>query len=113
MPRPRNSSEPRRTWKAILSDKDDENNWAINRVGYNWSTLKLLDGTTVAAAALWNGSTLNYPINRTELGTTLSSTATYSNTTASGKPYSTMAGAACNNFTTGNTTIIRHGEMWD
>ena len=90
------------TWKALLSDPADENNWAINRIGYNWSTLEMVDGTDVATAGqIWNGTLLS-PLNKNQSGAVLSSTNTYSNTTANGKPYSTNPASACGSWTTGN-----------
>jgi hypothetical protein len=38
------------TWKAIVSSTN-ELAWAINRVGYNWNELRLVDGTTTVAYA--------------------------------------------------------------
>ena len=90
------------TWKALLSDPADENNWAINRIGYNWSTLELVDGTDVATAGqIWSPPLLS-PLNKSQSGAVLSSTSTYSNTLANGRPYSTNPASACGSWTTGS-----------
>ena len=89
------------TWKALLSDPGDENNWAINRIGYNWSTLKLVDGVDVATAGqLWSGPLLN-PLNKNQSGGVLASTSTYSNTRADGRPFATAASSGCSGYTSG------------
>jgi hypothetical protein len=78
------------TWRAILSSTA-EATWAVNRVGYNWAELRLVDGTTTVAYApnLW--STLLNPIIQTEFGATRPSTRILSGTASNGKTYSTTA----------------------
>lgn len=75
------------TWKAILSGTA-EAEWAVNRVGYNWNELRLVDGTTTVAYApnLW--STLLNPIIKTEFGVTRASTRVLSGTASDGRAYS-------------------------
>jgi hypothetical protein len=78
------------TWRAIISSTA-EATWAVNRVGYNWAELQLVDGTTTVAYApnLW--STLLNPIIQTEFGATRPSTRILSGTASNGKTYSTTA----------------------
>lgn len=93
------------TWKAIISDKTDESNWAVNRIGYNWSTLRTVDGTDVMVAGqIWNtaSSPLLYPINKTQTGVIVSSAETYTNTTSAGAAkYTDGSTSACTNYTAG------------
>jgi len=103
------------TWKAILSGIV-EAEWAINRVGYNWSELRLVDNTTVVAYAggLW--STLLSPIIQTEFGATRGSTRVLSGTASNGKSYSSVSdlsnfynwtGAACSEtYMQGNSSSL-------
>ncbi|MDD3021467.1 MAG: hypothetical protein PHX61_10910, partial [Alphaproteobacteria bacterium] len=81
------------TWKAILSETS-ENSWAVNRVGYDWSELQLVDGTTVIyAPSLWETATqsLLNPINRNENGSLLTARRVWSATKDDGKPVNTSA----------------------
>ena len=76
------------TWKAIVSGIT-ESEWAINRVGYNWTELQLVDGTVVAyAGGLW--STLLSPIVKTQNGVVRAATRVHSGTAANGKGYSSV-----------------------
>ncbi len=86
------------TWKAVLSGIA-ETEWAVNRVGYNWNELRLVDGTTVAYAPnLWG--TLLTPVVKTESGTTKASAYVYSGTATNGSTYSSVAGFSnLNNWT--------------
>gem|GEM_PF-2276506 len=78
------------SWKALASGIG-ESDWAVNRIGYNWNKLQLVDGTTdvVMAGNIWStGSTttsLIAPISKKANGTTLSSTYVNANTTEYGK----------------------------
>jgi hypothetical protein len=78
------------TWRAIISSTN-ELAWAVNRVGYNWNELRLVDGTTVVAYApnLWSG--LLNPIIKTEFGATRGSTRILSGTASNGSAYSSVA----------------------
>lgn len=76
------------TFKAIISGIA-ESEWAINRVGYNWTELQLVDGTTVAyAGGLW--STLLSPIVKTQTGVTRAAARVHSGTAPNGKAYSSV-----------------------
>lgn len=90
------------TWKAIISGVT-EPEWAISRIGYNWSELQLVDGTTVTYAPnLWGSSpVLMSPIVKDETGTTRINQYVYANTLVTGFPYSTNSSslATCNNWT--------------
>ncbi|HNQ92922.1 MAG TPA: hypothetical protein PKI93_08345, partial [Alphaproteobacteria bacterium] len=76
------------SWKAILSgDLSKESEWAINRIGYNWSELRTVTGATVVYAPnLWNTSVqpLLAPINKTATGADLN-TSVATNTNSVGK----------------------------
>lgn len=87
------------TWKAIMSGIT-EPEWAISRVGYNWSELRLVTGTTVVFAPnLWTGSLIN-PITKTESSGDQIGVAILSNTRTTGLPYSTISDASsCHNWT--------------
>lgn len=102
------------TWKAILSGIT-ESEWAINRVGYNWTELQLVDGTTVAyAGGLW--STLLAPIVKTQNNVVRAATRVHSGTAANGKAYSSVAdlsnmynwtGGACSaSYYQGNSSAL-------
>lgn len=98
-------------WKAILSGWD-EADWAINRVGYNWTTLRLIDNTTnvVLAGNLWKTSSLSLlnPISKTELGAILSTTSVATNSNTKGFPSYVGGSLACLNWTNGNTTGLTY-----
>lgn len=101
------------TWKAILSGIS-EADFAINRVGYNWSELQLIDGTTVAYAPnLWEASSvpLLSPISMTESGATLVNRAVHTNTLSSGLAKTTTAQTSdnCNNWTSGSNSVVGTG----
>jgi len=78
------------SWKALASGIG-ESDWAVNRIGYNWNKLQLVDGTTdvVMAGNIWStGSTttsLIAPISKKANGTTSPSTYVNANTTEYGK----------------------------
>lgn len=79
------------TWKAIVSGAvGNEPDWAVNRIGYNWSELQLVNGTTVAyAGGLWQSS--NIPllnaIVKDPTGATVSSSYVWTGVHANGLPY--------------------------
>jgi hypothetical protein len=103
------------TWRAIISSTN-ELAWAVNRVGYNWNELRLVDGTTVVAYApnLWSG--LLNPIIKTEFGATRGSTRILSGTASNGSAYSSVAdlsnlfnwtGATCSaTYMQGNSSAL-------
>ncbi len=103
------------TWKAIISGIT-EPTAAINRVGYNWTELRLVDNTTVVAYAggLWQ--TLLSPIIKDEFGVTRASTRVLSGTASNGMPYSYVAdlsnirnwtGGTCSaTYMQGNTSAL-------
>lgn len=102
------------TWKAILSGVA-ETDWAVNRVGYNWSELQLVDGTTVAYAPNLFGTLLS-PIVKTEFGGTRASTRVLSGTNSSGGSYTAASdlsnlynwtGATCSaTYMQGNSSAL-------
>jgi hypothetical protein len=89
------------TWKAIISGGSAQPEWAVNRVGYNWSTLTLVDGTPVVYAPnLWTSSpSLMSPIVKTQTGATLANQDVYTNTTALGFPVTQTEASICQNWT--------------
>lgn len=93
------------TWKAIIS-YSAEANWAVNRIGYNWQELQLVDATTVVYAPnLWSGALLN-PIVKNETGATDSNREVFSATLSNGSSISNTASAYnCSDWTT-----TGHGE---
>lgn len=96
------------TWKAIISGATLENNAAVNRVGYNWSELRTVTGTTVVYAPnLWKTATISLlsPIVVNQNGTnSLDASGVYSNTKADGSAYSTATdGSNCLDWTTSMT----------
>ncbi|MCB9984733.1 MAG: hypothetical protein H6864_03490 [Micavibrio sp.] len=98
------------SWKALVSGIA-ENEWAVNRIGYNWNKLQLVDGTTdvVMAGNIWStGSTttsLLAPISKRANGATLISTYVHANTTEYGKSNGTNAAVdACVDWTLKTTT---------
>lgn len=102
------------TWKAILSGVA-ETDWAVNRVGYNWSELRLVDGTTVAYAPNLFGTLLS-PIVKTEFGVVRSSARVFSGTNSDGASYSGVSdihnlynwtGASCSTtYMQGNSSAL-------
>lgn len=94
------------TWKAVLSGTA-EPEWAVNRVGYNWNELQLVDATTVAYAPnLW--STLLSPIIKTEFGVTRASTRVLSGTASDGRSYSLVNDSSNHNNWTSNICGVAH-----
>jgi len=79
-------------WKAVLSGTA-ETDWAVNRVGYNWDELRLVDDstvvTTMANGGLW--STLLHAIDMDETGTQRASARILSGTKSDGSTYSTAS----------------------
>nr|MBP9049950.1 hypothetical protein [Alphaproteobacteria bacterium] len=89
------------TWKAIISYVA-EANWAVNRVGYNWNQLQLVDGTTVVYAPnLWSTSpALLSPIIKDETGATRANVVSWANTNGKGLPvYTTLTSSTCTDWT--------------
>jgi len=90
------------TWKAVLSGIT-EPEYAVNRVGYGWSFLRLVDGTTdvVTSGNLWNTNSapLINPITKTQSGVSVTGYYVFSNTLSSGLAYSTTSSITnCNNY---------------
>jgi hypothetical protein len=88
------------TWKAIISGATLENNAAVNRVGYNWSELRTVTGTTVVYAPnLWKAATIPLlsPIIVNQNGTNSADAfGVFTNTKADGNAYSTATdGSNC------------------
>lgn len=88
------------TWKAIASG-NNESDYAVNRIGYNWSILRRIDGVDVVYAGnLWKTATspLLAPIAVTETGVVSSVDFVATATTATGAgrlgetPYAACAG---------------------
>jgi hypothetical protein len=95
------------TWKAILSAGTlGEEYWAVNRIGYNWTTLELVDGTDVVLAGnIWKtGSVpLLSPISKSQAGVTVVDDV-FTNTKSNGMAYYETVSESCNNWTTDNST---------
>lgn len=102
------------TWKTILSGTA-EPDWAINRIGYNWSTLELVDGTDVVLAPnLWQ--TESQPLLSSILmgpdGSSQINIDVHSNTASNGAAYSKINDYSnnCQNWTStggGSHTVYR------
>ncbi len=75
------------TWKGIISGTA-EVDWAVNRIGYNWTELRLVDNTTVVAYAPNIFGTLQAPINKDEYGNPRNTARVHSGTGANGAAYS-------------------------
>lgn len=91
------------TWKAIISGALEQE-WAINRIGYNWWKLTLVDGTDVVIAPnLWSASpALLSPIVKTETGAVFTGAGAFSNTTVLGQAkYATASGGNCQVWSSG------------
>jgi hypothetical protein len=91
------------TWKAIIS-QDTESTSAVNRIGYNWSRLQLVDGTDVVLAGnIWKAGTIPLlsPIYKTEFGA-VSSTYAYTGTGSNGL---IATGSTCNGWTTSSNSV--------
>jgi hypothetical protein len=101
------------TWKAILSAGTlGEEYWAVNRIGYNWTTLEMVDGTDVVLAGnIWKTSTLPLlnPISKNQSGATVIDDV-FTNTTNTGMAYYETVSESCNNWTTNNSAYgTRYG----
>jgi hypothetical protein len=94
------------TWKAIMSGQgDDESQWAVNRIGYNWTTLRRIDGLDIVLAGnIWSTSVSNLlnPISIRETGTTISTSYVKTGTTAQGVAYTTDSSGQCTGWTSVN-----------
>jgi len=96
------------TWKAVISGIS-ESEYAVNRVGYDWTTLRRVDGTDVALSGnLWN--TASVPLLSTVSlranGATYSATSIVSNTSSAGMAKSVTASdnpGSCNNWGTNSS----------
>lgn len=79
------------TWKAIVSGAvGNEPDWAVNRIGYNWSELQLVNGTTVTyGGGLWQSASvpLLNPIVKDPAGTNVTSSYVWTGVHANGLPY--------------------------
>lgn len=99
------------TWKAILSG-NTEANAAVNRIGYNWSTLKLVDNTTVVTTAgnLWKTGTTPFSnaIGKNESNAAVSGASVWTNTTDTGFNVYTTDANTCTEFSA-NTAAPRLG----
>lgn len=98
------------TWKAIISGIG-ESEYAFNRVGYNWTELQLVDGTTVVYAPnLWEAETtpLLSPIILSESGASIVNGRTYTNTLSNGNARSTSndTSSNCNNWTSSSSNTV-------
>ncbi len=96
------------SWKAILSGVS-EAEAAVNRIGYNWSILKLIDNTTIVTTTgnLWKTDTtpLTNPILQTETGAVVAGYLTHSNTRTDGLNYSTnLDNANCSAWSSSSGT---------
>lgn len=100
------------TWKAVMSG-NSEPDWAVNRVGYNWTSLTRVDGVDlVMAGNLWSTSILPFLNAPTisETGVMLTSNEVLSNTTSFGKAKGTTGTqGSCNNFTMNSSAYYSTG----
>lgn len=89
------------TWKAIVSGTA-ESDYAVNRIGYDWSTLRRVDGVDVTLYGnLWKTDTIPLlaPISKTQNNTTFSSSYIDANTTVYGLgKLGVSTTAACEGF---------------
>ncbi len=96
------------TWKAIISGIT-ESNYAINRIGYNWSELQRTDGTTIVYAPnLWETDTIPLlaPIIKTEFNVNRTATNVFTNTQANGSAASIIPdGSNCWNWTSNSSSF--------
>ncbi|MBL4590115.1 MAG: DUF1566 domain-containing protein [Alphaproteobacteria bacterium] len=110
------------TWKAMLSGIT-ESEWAVNRVGYDWSTLELVDGTDVVLAPnLWKSNTSSWlsSIKKDQNSTNRINQTVHSNMTADGHARSSSSNSTynCYNWTStsgGSHTVYRgntSGTTW-
>jgi hypothetical protein len=100
------------TWKAIMSGIT-EAEAAINRVGYNWSILKLVDNTTIVTTTgnLWKANSVPFTnaILKTQSGGTVAGANVNTNTLSTGMPaYTTSGNGNCGNWT-GSASWKRRG----
>jgi len=95
------------TWKVIASGEGtDENNWAVNRIGYNWSVLKRTDGVDVVLAGnLWSTNVvpLLAPIAIGANGSLVSTSRVATGSTKDGLPVVGTINGQCNGFTQAST----------
>jgi len=95
------------TWKALVSGYgNSESEWAVNRIGYNWSKLQRIDGADVVYAGnIWNSTVtpLINPVTIRETGATLSTSYVRTGTTVNGMAAVQTANGQCNGFTLNNT----------
>jgi hypothetical protein len=105
------------TWKALLSgEATDENSWAINRIGYQWTELWTMDASgnpyqrVLSAPNIWNNSMLESLPNRDELGTLIS---TYLTTTTNTDSYGfgkVSGNSTCNVWTVSGGSGVPLGQ---
>ena len=95
------------TWKAIASGQgDDENQWAVNRIGYNWSTLRRVDGVDIVYAGnIWSTDTtpLLNPIVKDMNNVTQSTTVISTGSTVTGKAAIKTSNGQCRGFSDATT----------
>jgi hypothetical protein len=96
------------TWKAIISG-NIESEYAINRIGYDWGQLKLVDNTVVTTqpADFWNTDVvpLTNGINRDASGTLQHAKRIYSGTKSNGKLDDSDPSSNCTNWTVSSATV--------
>lgn len=105
------------TWVALASGFD-ETNWAVNRIGYNWSSLQRVDGTEVVVAGnLWSTgvstTSLQASISKKANGTTYSTSYVKTNTTEYGKSLAVTSASteACKDWNDADVYIGGNGPV--
>ena len=98
------------TWKALVSASvGNEPDWAVNRIGYNWSELRLVNGTTVVYAGnLWmteSVSLLN-AIVKDATGTNVTTGYVWTGTHPNGLPYALYDSTyTCSSYTSNSGSL--------
>ncbi len=116
------------TWKAILSGNAvDENQWAVNRIGYNWTELWTMNNSGAAtlrvlsAPNIWNNETLENPLDVDENGAVLAAGSLaitnsdiYGLGVASGTDLcdNLTNGSVTANYTVGSINVSATGSVW-
>jgi len=102
------------TWVAIMSGQgDDETQWAVNRIGYDWSTLRRVDGVDVVLAGnIWSTATANLlnPISKDQTGATVSSTYVKTGTDVYGLAATKTSAGQCVGWTSSSTSDAYNGS---
>ena len=107
------------SWKVIMSGKT-EPEWAVNRIGYNWSKLRSTSGVDIVMAGnIWKTDTtplLAAPVRNVTNSADIS-TNILTNSNSQGLPVNTTDNGTCGNYTNGSdayyTTMGSSGVVSD